>query len=156
MINHGFIYLEDGKIKQIDLESSKFQSHEECAMDILENNPSLKNVYDEYVQDSIHTQNREHIQISHDPIDFLMQYLGYIKVGLKIDNNRKIISFVNQSEEFEQTQGGKSRKGIINTYRTRGYEEETDFETNLYDYVYELQVENHLFDSLEPSQELGN
>lgn len=156
MINHGFIFLEDGKIKQIDLDNSKYQSHEACAIDILKNSPSLKGIYDEYVQDSIHIQNREHIQISHDPIDFLMQYLGYIKVGLKIDNDRRIISFVCQSEEFNATQGGKSRRGIINTYRTRGYEEESDFATNLYDYVYDLQRENHLFDSLEPSQELGN
>ena len=98
MINHGFIFLEDGKIKQIDLDNSKYQSHEACAIDILKNNPNLKSIYDEYVQDSIHIQNREHIQISHDPIDFLMQYLGYIKVGLKIDSDRKIISFVCQSE----------------------------------------------------------
>ena len=150
MVIHGMIVLENDEWKEIDFENelTKFNSHEEFAKKYIDDNQKLTDLFQEYCKEYEKFCLRNDNKCIIDPVDFLIQYFGFIKVGLKIEETSHTILFYHQSPEFNESKVGKDRLSIINTYRARGFVEEKDFNNEIPDFVYDMQKDNHFLQSL--------
>lgn len=144
MVIHGMIILENGEWKEINFKDTltTFNSHEEFAKQYISNNQEIKQLFQEYQKEHEKICLRNNSTCITDPVDFLMQYFGFIKIGLKIQNTNHTILFYNQSPEFNESEIGRKRISIINTYRSRGFQEENCFNNDLPDFVYSMQKDN--------------
>ena len=150
MIIHGMIILENGEWKEIDFanELTKFNSHTEFAKHYIASSQKLKSLFQEYTKEYEKACLRKNERCIVDPVDFLMQYFGFLKIGLKIQETSRTILFYHQSPEYNESKIGKGRFSIINTYRARGFVEEKDFNNEIPDFVYDMQKDNHFLQSL--------
>lgn len=155
MLFNGIIILDNGKWKEIDFkkEETKFDSHEEFARQYIANNQDLNNLFQDYKFEYKKFSNRYNKPCIVDPVDFLLQYFGFIKIGVKINTESRNLIFYKQSPEYNESQIGKERSSIINLYRSRGFVDETNFNNDLPDFVYDMQNENKFFNYLYSTHE---
>ena len=155
MIIHGMIVLENGEWKEINFENelTKFNSHTEFAKHYIAINQELGSLYQEYSKEYAKFCLRENEKCIVDPVDFLMQYFGFIKIGLKIQETSRTILFYHQSPEYNESKIGKDRFSIINTYRARGFIEENGFNNEIPEFVYDMQKDNQFLKGLYSEQE---
>ncbi len=151
MIDFGFIILNNGRWQEIDFadQTHHFSGHEEFARDYLNSNKeAFSNFQDcdrEYSKQAFSFGKSQ----EYNPVDFLCEYYGFIKIGNKIGNlTSKTILAYPEPPEYTETNIGKERTSIINLYYARGFQKATIILDETNEYMYRMQKENGLFKKL--------
>ena len=149
------IILENGHWKEINFknEQTQFNSHEEFAEQYISDHQDIDSLFQEYCNDYKKYCLRKKEKYVVDPADFLMQYFGFIRVGLKLQDTDHTIMFYRQFPEFDDSKIGEERYSIINTYRARGFKEANNFNNRVSDFIYDMQNEKKFLRSLYSEQD---
>ena len=130
MIIHGMIALENGEWKEINFENelTKFNSHTEFAKHYIAINQELRSLYQEYSKEYEKFCLRKNEKCIVDPVDFLMQYFGFIKIGLKRDREELYNNINNRVLKMMETGLLEEARNVYtykeyNSLNTVGYKE---------------------------------
>ena len=149
MITRGIAVWNEGtkNWEEIDFDDPMtfFETHSDFAKDfILKDEERISN-YKDYSREIERNKYDSNFKQILDPVDFLLQYYGYVKIGIKIDDAAKFMLYYNEYDNFNETEMGKKRSELINLYRARGFREESSGRLYIPDFVYEMQRDNGLF-----------
>lgn len=86
-----------------------FETHSDFAKDfILKDEERISN-YKDYSREIERNKYDSNFKQILDPVDFLLQYYGYVKIGIKIDDAAKFMLYYNEYDNFNETEMGKKR-----------------------------------------------
>lgn len=131
-----------------DNPETAYDTHRDFANDYIAQDKERMLSYKEYKREIERNQNNPEFSQVLDPVDFLLQYYGCVKIGNKIDENTRFLLYYNQYDNFNTTDMGKKRNEIITSYNARGYKQERSGRMYVPDFVYDMQMEDKLCEKL--------